>query len=86
MQPQQNKIDAVEGFPQTRTVKQVQSFLGLAGYYRHHIPNFAKLARPLTELTKKKNLFTCIWTDKCERSHQELKTKLTIYPVLQLID
>ena len=52
MQPQHNKIDAVEGFPQPRTVKQMQSFLGLAGYYRCHIPKFAKLARPLTELTK----------------------------------
>ena len=84
VQPQQNKIDAVEGFPQPRTFKQIQSFLGLAGYYRSHIPNFAKLASPLTELTRKKHPF--IWKDKCEKSFQEFKTKLTSYPVMQLVD
>ena len=65
-------------------VKEVQSFLGLAGYYRRFIEGFSKISRPLTQLLKKDKIFE--WTDKCEKGFQELKNKLTTAPVLVLPD
>ena len=61
---------------------EVRCFLGLAGYYRLFIEGFSIIAMPLTQLTRKSNKF--IWTDECEASFQELKTRLVTYPVLTL--
>ena len=58
----------------------IRSFLGLAGYYRRFVQDFAKLAGPLTALTKKRTKFE--WTDKCQKSFEELKRRLTTAPIL----
>ena len=47
-------VTAVTDWKQLKTVTQVRSFLGLAGYYRRFIENFSKIARPMTQLLKKK--------------------------------
>lgn len=46
------KIEAVKNFPQPRTVKELRSFLGLSGYYRRFIRDYAKIAKPLTALLR----------------------------------
>jgi len=56
IRPDPSKLCAVEKFPVPRKVKDVQFFLGLAEYYRKFIEDFSKIAKPLTRLTKKKNL------------------------------
>ena len=43
----------MKDFPTPKTEKEVRSFLGLAGYYRKFIPNFASIAAVLTDLTEK---------------------------------
>ncbi|GKB33487.1 putative reverse transcriptase domain-containing protein [Tanacetum coccineum] len=48
-----NKIEAVKSWKSPTTPSEVRSFLGLAGYYRHFIKNFSKIAKPLTLLTQK---------------------------------
>ena len=47
------KTTAVEKFPVPKNQKNIKQFLGLAGYYRRFVPNFAKISKPLTSLLKK---------------------------------
>jgi len=47
------KVKAVLDWPVPKSVKDIQKFLGLANYYRRFIEEFAKIARPLHELTRK---------------------------------
>jgi hypothetical protein len=79
-----NKVSSVVGWKPPRNVGEIRSFLGLAGYYRRFIENFSKIAKPMTELLKKDRKFE--WTDDCEASFNELKTRLTTAPVLVLPD
>ncbi|XP_011689307.1 PREDICTED: uncharacterized protein LOC105450900 [Wasmannia auropunctata] len=51
--PDPSKLEAVTKFPIPKTVRDVQSFIGLAGYYRRFIEEFSRIAKPLTKLTKK---------------------------------
>ncbi|KAL5573488.1 hypothetical protein UlMin_023085 [Ulmus minor] len=76
------KIDAVSKWPVPTNVTEIRSFLGLVGYYRRFVEGFSTLAAPLTVLTKKDRRYE--WTDKCERSFQELKKRLTSAPILVL--
>ncbi|KAK1694069.1 hypothetical protein QYE76_010766 [Lolium multiflorum] len=55
------KIEAIESWPQPKTVTQVRSFLGLAGFYRRFVKDFGSIAAPLNELTKKDVPF--VWGD-----------------------
>ena len=75
-----SKTEAVIQWERPKTVTEVRSFLGLAGYYRRFIQNFSRIALPLTKLTRKGSPFK--WTNQCEASFQELKTRLTTPPIL----
>jgi hypothetical protein len=57
------------------TVRQIQSFLGLAGYYRRFIPDFSRIAKPMTELLKKGVKYN--WSQKCEYAFHTLRQHLT---------
>lgn len=50
-----DKITAVRNCPQPKTMPDVRAFLGLAGYYRRFVKNFATLAKPLHQLLETKN-------------------------------
>lgn len=52
LRPASNKVEAVQSFPVPTTIRQVQSFLGLSGYFRKFIPGYSKIARSLTNLLK----------------------------------
>jgi hypothetical protein len=71
--------DILEWKPPT-TVHQVQSFLGMAGYYHCFIPDFSKIAKPITELLK--NHIKFVWSSECNKAFEELKKFLTTAPVL----
>ena len=74
-------VKAVKEFKKLFNVKQVQSFLGLAGYYRKFIKNFSSIARSLTKLTQKGTIFD--WTFKYEEAFNKLKETLCSAPVLR---
>jgi hypothetical protein len=61
-------------------MSEVQSFLGLAGYYRKFILNFSKIAKPITEILKKVNKY--VWSDAYDEAFRNLKKLLTTSPVL----
>ena len=80
IQPDPMKIEAIQKFPKLKKVKDVRSFLGLSGYYRRFVKNYADIARPLTNLTKKNAKFE--WTEEHEQAFESLKQALTSAPVL----
>ncbi|GFT26387.1 retrovirus-related Pol polyprotein from transposon 17.6 [Trichonephila clavipes] len=57
IRPSIEKTIAIKKFPVPTTVKQVQSFLGLTGYFRKFIPAYSQIAKPLNDLTRKDNPF-----------------------------
>jgi len=61
-------------------VKDVQKFLGLANYYRWFVKDFAKIAKPLHEITRKEIKWN--WEEKQQKVFEELKKKFMIEPVL----
>jgi hypothetical protein len=79
-----SKVESVTKWEQPLNVTDIRSFLGLAGYYQRFIENFSKIAKPMTELLKNNTKFE--WSEACEKSFQELKTRLTTAPVLTLPD
>jgi hypothetical protein len=74
------KVKQVLEWKPPMTVSEVRSFLGLAGYYRRFIPNFSKIAKPITELLKKGNKY--VWSEACDEAFKHLKKLLTTSPVL----
>ncbi|KAH0777857.1 hypothetical protein KY290_009268 [Solanum tuberosum] len=62
----------------------IRSFLDLAGYYKRFVEGFSYIASPFTKLTQNKVKFQ--WSDECEKSFLELKTRLTTAPALTLPD
>ena len=78
------KIEAISSWPPPKTVTQVRSFLGLAGFYRCFVKDFGSIAAPLNELTRKDVPF--VWGDVQQDAFMMLKDKLTHAPLLQLPD
>jgi len=56
IKPNPNKIVIIEKLLLPRTEKQIKSFLGITGYYRKFIKDYAKVAQPITKYLKKKML------------------------------
>ena len=82
--PDPTKVQATEEWPIPANVKDVQAFLGLANYYRKFIEGFSKIARPLTELTKKGVNF--IFGRECKEAFKAIKQRLSSAPILALYD
>ena len=82
IKPMLSKIEAVKNFLHPITKKNVRAFLGLTGYYRKFIPEYATISFPLVELTKKRMPNTVQWNADCEQAFQLLKECLMSEPIL----
>lgn len=80
--PGTRKIEAIDRFPKPRNVHEVRRFLGLTGFFRRFVKNYAVMTRSLTDLTKKGCKFE--FTEECEKAFQNLKVKLMEAPILKL--
>jgi hypothetical protein len=67
-----------------RTVSEIRSFLGLAGYYRQFIEGFSQIVKPLTTLLEKDREFK--WIGACQSSFEELNKQLTTAHILVIPD
>lgn len=84
--PQQDKVDKILSLSQPSTKKQVQSLLGMLGYYRKFIPNFATLSFPLTELTKDGKSSKIQWSPQCDEALKQIQKCFSNSPILILPD
>jgi hypothetical protein len=75
-----SKVQEFMDWKPPKSVHQIRSFLGLAGYYRQFIPDFSRIAKPMTELLKKGVKF--VWSDECDKAFRTLREHLTSAPVL----
>nr|GEV45114.1 reverse transcriptase domain-containing protein [Tanacetum cinerariifolium] len=78
------KVDVITKLPHPTTVKDVRSFLGHAGFYRHFIQDFSKIARPMTHLLEKETPF--VFSKDCIDTFETLKKKLTEASILVVPD
>jgi hypothetical protein len=75
-----SKVQEVMDWKPPKSVHQIRSFLGLAGYYHRFVPDFSRIAKPMTELLK--NGVKFVWDEKRENAFQTLKQYLTSALVL----
>ena len=78
---EQEKIKVVKEWKTPGKVKDVESFLGFANFYRCFIQNFSHIAKPLNELKGKKEWK---WEEEHQKAFEELKERITSQPVLAL--
>ena len=74
------KISAIKQWSPPKDLKELQAFLGTAGYYRQYLRDYATLAKPLTSLTRKETPWR--WDHETQESFEKLKEGLITAPVL----
>ena len=84
--PDNDKVLAIKQLKRPVTKKDVKSVLGLMGFYRSYIPNYAEIAMPLTELTKGRKSGEVLWGKNEEESFQKLKNALSNVTALSTPD
>lgn len=82
IRPSEKKIAAVSRFPKPTSTKAIQCFLGLTGYFRKFMPQYALIARPLSQLLK--NGVKFVFEKEQEQAFENLKMMLSRDPVLKL--
>jgi hypothetical protein len=85
VKPGNHKIQAVLKMKSPQNVKEVRQFIGLSGYFRKFMKDYARMVEPLTRLTKKSVAW--VWSLKNKKKAvQQVKSVLTTRPVLAIFD
>jgi len=74
------KVKTIQEWPEPKKVKDIQSFLGFANFYRHFIFNYSNIVIPLTCLTRKDTPWN--FDDNCRKAFNTLKQAFTSTPIL----
>ena len=84
VKPDPDLIKSVVNFPRPENIRDVQSFLGLTGYYRRFIQNYAKIAEPLIKQLRYATTGNhhLQWSEECSEALNTLKKKLTTAPIM----
>ena len=82
--PDPEKIRCVKNYPVPESSAEVKRFVAFANYYRKFVKNFAQLAAPLNQLTRKGVIFQ--WNNNCQKAFETLKQALITPPILQYPD
>ena len=83
LEPDPTKVDSIKEWTAPETVKDVRSFLGLCNFYRRFVKDYAKIAAPLTDLTRETQPWDWKTNPRRENAFQELKKVMTSAPVLR---
>lgn len=75
-----DRVQAIVDYPAPRTVRQIRSFLGMAGWYQRYIANFSAIASPITDLMRTTCRFE--WTPDAQNAFETLKERMTSAPFL----
>ncbi|XXG80026.1 hypothetical protein AAC387_Pa09g0980 [Persea americana] len=75
------KVDLIATLPPPKTVREVRSFLGHAGFYRRFIKDFSKISKPLCDLLSKDASFE--FTPDCLAAFEKLRMELTSTPIIR---
>jgi len=81
---EKDKVVGVLNWPVPKMVRDIRKFLGLANYYRRFVKDFAKLARPLNNLTRKEEKWR--WGNEQQEAFKQLKQVFTSKPLLVALD
>lgn len=81
VEPEPAKIEAMQNWPPPANLKSLRGFLGLTGFYRRFIRNYAKIVAPLTALLKRGRF---LWTPEAQLAFDEMMCAMTQAPVLAL--
>ena len=80
------KVESIMNIERPFTKKALRSYLGLMNYYRAHIPDYAKIASCLTDLTKLRQPATLQWTTIHQNAFEQLKIELCKRTILHVPD
>ena len=84
VKPDPKNVEKVKNFPVPNTRRQLQQFIGLAGFNRKFLENMAEVCKPLTDLTSNKVKFK--WTSDQQKAFEAVKEKLTVEASLYIPD
>ena len=77
-----SKIEVMLHWPIPHSLKELYSFLGLIGCYRHFVAQYGSIAWPLTELLKKDSFK---WDPEADIAFHTLKTAISHVPIYKII-
>ncbi|KAL8614201.1 hypothetical protein ACOMHN_026418 [Nucella lapillus] len=86
LRPEEGKVQKILHIKAPTTKRQVRALLGLVGYYRKFVANFAALTAPISDLLSAKAGSKLVWSEDYQVALDTIQTRLSSYPVLLLAD